>query len=232
MKNDKVFDNEKFLNRLFIISIILIIIRVIFDIVFVEQSEFDNVSKQNIVVQISTTPTPIVTPTTSPTPTIVVTPNPTMIEEPILEDKIEPFLVETSLDSILDSLKKERKKIYTDFSDDELDLLFRVVEAEVTEGDIECKSHVASVIFNRLKNGWNKGNLVSILKAKNQFSVVSSGRYKKIKITEDTIIACELAYVHDTAQDALYFDSTNGKSWAARNLEFIFRDRVGHDFYK
>ena len=68
--------------------------------------------------------------------------------------------------------------------------------------------------------------------ARQQFKVITNGRYKKMEITQDTVIACELAYVHDTAQGALFFDSTNGKSWAARNLEFVFRDRVNHDFYK
>ena len=107
-----------------------------------------------------------------------------------------------------------------------------MVEAEVTGGDIESKSHVASVIFNHLKAGWHDGDLTENLMAQRQFKVITNGRYKKMKITEDTVIACELAYVYDTAQGALFFDSTNGKSWAARNLEFIFRDRVNHDFYK
>ena len=226
-KKNKVFDNEKYFNRLFIIAVILIFIRAILDAVFIEQIASGNMSQQTIV-----TPTPIVsTPTPTPTPS----PTPTVEPEHIIdevEEHVEPYPVESGLYYILDSLKEERKKLYADFTDEELNLLFLVVEAEVTGGDIESKSHVASVIFNRLKAGWHDGDLTENLMAQRQFKVITNGRYKKMEITQDTIIACELAYVHDTAQGALFFDSTNGKSWAARNLEFIFRDRVNHDFYK
>lgn len=223
-ENEKVFDNEKFLKRMFIIGFVLVFIRAIFDIIFVEQLVAGNANQQSIVVPISATPIPTDMPTPSPTPTVMPT--------PLIEDPVEPSPIETGLDYILDRLKEERKKLYADFTDEELNLLFLVVEAEVTGGDIESKSHVASVIFNRLKAGWHDGDLTENLMAQQQFKVITNGRYKKMEITEDTVIACELAYVYDTAQGALFFDSTNGNSWAARNLEFIFRDRVGHDFYK
>ena len=227
MDKKKVADVEKHFDILLIVGVILITIRTIFDAFFIEQIASGNMSRQTIV-----TPIPI---TSTPTPTQTPSPTPTVEPEPIIEETkepVEPSPVENGLDYILDSLKEERKKLYADFTDEELNLLFLVVEAEVTGGDIESKSHVASVIFNRLKAGWHDGDLTENLMAQRQFKVVTNGRYKKMEITQDTIIACELAYVHDTAQGALFFDSTNGKSWAARNLEFIFRDRVNHDFYK
>lgn len=232
-KNNKVFGNEKYLNRLFIVGIILICIRAIFDIVFIEQFAAGNMNKQTIVTPIpaaTSTLTPTSTPTSTPSPTPTVEPDPIIKE--YTEEPVEPSPVETGLIHILNSLKEKRKKLYADFTDEELNLLFLVVEAEVTGGDIESKSHVASVIFNRIKSGWHDGNLTENLMAKQQFKVVTNGRYKKMEITEDTVIACELAYVHDTAQGALFFDSTNGKSWAAKNLEFVFRDKVGHDFFR
>ena len=122
--------------------------------------------------------------------------------------------------------------LYDVYSDEELELLFRVVEAEVTDGDVISKSHVASVIFNRLKEGWWDGDLTKSLMARSQFEVITNGRYKKVEITDGTILACEIAFKHDTTNGALFFDSTNGKSWANRNCEFLFRDDVGHDFFK
>lgn len=156
------------------------------------------------------TPTATVTPTVSPTPTNTPTPEPTPITE---------------------LFSKEEKTLYDTYSEEELELLFRVVEAEITDGSLKQKTHVASVIFNRLKAGWCGGDLTKNLMAKRQFEVVTNGRYKKMTVTEDTILACEIAFKEDTTQGALYFDSTKGKSWAHKNCEFIFSDGV-HWFYK
>ena len=67
--------------------------------------------------------------------------------------------------------------------------------------------------------------------AKRQFEVITNGRYKKVTITEETILACEIAFERDTAQGALFFDSTKGNSWAHMNQEYLFSDHV-HWFYK
>lgn len=121
--------------------------------------------------------------------------------------------------------------LYDIYTKDELELLFRVVEAEVTDYSIECKCHVASVIFNRIKAGWYDGDLIKNLLAEQQFEVVTNGRYKKMNITEETILACEIAFENDTAQGALFFDSTKGNSWAHKNRTYLFRDEA-HWFYK
>lgn len=161
------------------------------------------------------TSTPIPTATPVPTPEPTATPVPTVTPEPMT---IHPFATTNSL--------------YSEFTESELELLFRIVEAEVTDGSIEAKTNVASVIFNRLEAGWWGGDLKSNLLAKRQFEVVTNGRYKTIEITEGTIIACERAFKGDTTQGALFFDSTDGNSWAANNLTWIFRDDANHDFYK
>lgn len=138
-------------------------------------------------------------------------------------------LVHRALDAVNTILQS--KTLYTTYSDEELDLLFRIVEAEATDYSVECKSHVASVIFNRIRTGWYDGDLTRNLMAKRQFEVVTNGRYKKMTITEETILACEIAFENDTAQGALFFDSTKGKSWAHENREYIFCDDA-HWFYK
>lgn len=176
----------------------------------------DDVGKIEVCVTPVPTVTPISTPKPTPTPIPELTPTPEITEVP--EKEIEDMSV-------------KEPTLYSTYSEEELELLFRVVEAEATDADIECKSHVASVIFNRLKEGWWDGDLTRTLMAKNQFEVVTNGRYKKVTITEETIIACELAFKEDTARGALFFDSTDGKSWAARNLTWIFCDKAGHDFY-
>ncbi len=119
------------------------------------------------------------------------------------------------------------------FSDNELELLYRVVEAEVSGGDIESKSHVACVIFNRLYSKEWGNTLTDVLMAENQFAVVSTGMYKRVEITEDTILACKQAWLQDSVQGALFFN-TKGKinSYAHRTKTYLFTDSVGHNFYK
>lgn len=145
-------------------------------------------------------------------------------------------LINESLDKVYEIQQtelfyKNNKTLYDTYSSSELELLFRIVEAEATDYNIECKSHVASVIFNRLKIGWWDGDLTKNLMANRQFEVVTNGRYKRITVTEETIRACEIAFENDTAQGALFFDSTKGGSWAHANREYLFKDDA-HWFYK
>ena len=174
------------------------------------------------------TPTPTVTPTPSPTPTP--TPEPERVEVPEVGDVLIKEAYEYVQD-YLETFSKEEKTLYNTYTDDELELLFRVVEAEATDYCVDCKSHVASVIFNRLKAGWWGGDLTKNIMAKRQFEVITNGRYKRMTITEETIRACEIAFDGDTTQGALFFDSTKGKSWAHKNRDYIFSDHV-HWFYK
>lgn len=124
--------------------------------------------------------------------------------------------------------------IYDVFDEDELWLLFRIVETEVRDEEhFEAKVNVANVIFNRLEHNSFPSTLTGVLTQKNQFSGYKSGIYKKVSVSNMTILACEYAYISgDTTGGALYFDSTNGRSWAAKNREYMFTDEIGHNFYK
>lgn len=193
-------------------------------------------SVQNITPTV--TPTNTVTPTITPIPTAALIPSPTSTPTPEPERVEVPdvgdILIKDAYEYVQDYLEtfsKDEPTLYNTYSEKELELLFRVVEAEATDYSIECKSHVASVIFNRLKAGWWGGDLTKCIMAKRQFAVITNGRYLKVKVTEETILACEIAFAGDTAQGALFFDSTKGKSWAHENRKYIFSDDV-HWFYK
>lgn len=129
---------------------------------------------------------------------------------------------------------EKEKTIYDVYDEDELELLFRIVETEVRDEEhFISKVNVANVIFNRLNSSDFPDSLKGILTQKNQFSGYKSGIYKKVKVSNMTIAACEYAFLFgDTTYNALYFDSTHGKSWAAKNREYIFTDEIGHNFYK
>lgn len=119
------------------------------------------------------------------------------------------------------------KNIYNEFSSEELDMLFAVVQAEIgDEYSFEQKVHVANVIFNRMYHESFPNTLSEIL-ISSQFSTISNGRYKTVEVSEDTILACEYAFMFgDTTNGALFFDS-NG----VLNYEFIYNDGA-HNFYK
>ncbi len=119
--------------------------------------------------------------------------------------------------------------IYECFSKDELDLLFRVVQAEVgDEYFFFQKCNVANVIFNRLVNA-NFENTLTELLNENQFSTISNERYLNVEVSETTILACEFAFeIKDTTYGSLFFDSNNALS---KNYEFVFNDGA-HNFYK
>ena len=222
--------NKQKCRKLLIVSIMFIIL-----VVITYCNNNDNTVDCDVTQTVTTTPTPTPEATPTPTSTQSPTPSPTPIikVESVEVPDVYEKLIKDVLEKVeqLETFNKENPTLYNTYSEEELELLFRVVEAEATDYSVECKSNVASVIFNRLKKGWWGGDLISSLMAKRQFEVITNGRYKRVTVTDETILACEIAFAGDTAQGALFFDSTKGKSWAHRNREFIFSDDV-HWFYK
>lgn len=117
--------------------------------------------------------------------------------------------------------------IYDYFTEEELDLLFRVVQAEAgDECSFEQKTNVASIIFNRIKHERFDDDMLSVL-SKDQFHTISNGRYKKVAVSAETILACEYSFMFgDTTNGCLFFDS-NGRL----NYEFVKNDGA-HNLYR
>lgn len=146
-----------------------------------------------------------------------------------IEDKKEWFIAYKSIVAKYSDILDPPETIYDYFNKEELELLFRVVEAEATEGTFLEKANVASVIFNRLDHD-DFGNELSDILVKKQFSSISDGRYLKVDITEDTILACEYAFeIQDTTNGSLYFGK--GTSIHSSYADYLFTDNIGHDFY-
>lgn len=108
--------------------------------------------------------------------------------------------------------------IYDCFTDKELDLLFRVVQAEIgDEYTFEQKVNVCNVIFNRLysdKRDFVKQDTLLKVLREDQFSTISNGRIYEVKISETTINACEYAFAfEDTTNGALFFDSNGSLNY-------------------
>ena len=115
--------------------------------------------------------------------------------------------------------------IYDCFSEQELDLLFRVVQAEIGDYSFDQKVNVANVIFNRITHE-RFGETLNEVLVPSQFATISNGRINRVTVDEDTILACEYAFLfEDTTNGALFFDSDGSLKYPK-----IYDDEA-HNFY-
>ena len=150
-----------------------------------------------------------------------------MAEIESIENKKEWFIAYKEIVDRYSYILDPPEGIYDYYTDEELDMFFRVVQAEI--GDkytFEQKCNVASVILNRIEHYKFSDEMLEILTPQ-QFETVKNGSYKNVKVSEDTILACEYAFeIEDTTGGCLFFDSNN-----TLNYEFVFNDGV-HNYYK
>ena len=145
-----------------------------------------------------------------------------MTEIETITDKKEWFIAYKSIIEEYSYIIDPPETIYDYFTEEELDLLFRVVQAEVgDEYSFESKVNVNRFYHERFPD------TLSDILAHDQFSPIADGRYKEVEVTEDTILACEYAFtMDDTTDGCLFFDSNN-----TLNYQFVFNDSA-HNFYK
>lgn len=116
--------------------------------------------------------------------------------------------------------------IYDVFSEEEINLIYRVVETETFDQDFDSKVNVACVVFNRLDSGKFGDSITEIVTTPKQFA------YGRKKITESTILAVEYAFLmEDTTQGALYFNSFEDAPEVFNGANYIDTDNCGHHFY-
>lgn len=145
-----------------------------------------------------------------------------------IEDKREWFIAYKEIVSDYDTILDLPDTIYDVFTEEELDFLFRVVQAEVgdEESTFEQKVNVARVIFNRLEHENFPDTLNEILTQENQFTVVTNKKYKQIEISGEIILACEYAYQIENRSELLFFDCNDTLKY-----EKVMNDGI-HNFYK
>lgn len=128
-----------------------------------------------------------------------------------------------------------------ELSEEDLEALLRIVEAEAGSEDEDGRLLVANVVLNRV----NSENFPATVKdvvfqqseGVTQFSPVASGRYYTVEISEETIAAVGRALIgEDISQGALYFASrkyanSEKMRWFDTKLTFLF-EHGGHEFFK
>lgn len=128
-----------------------------------------------------------------------------------------------------------------ELSEEDLEALLRIVEAEAGSEDEDGRLLVANVVLNRV----NSENFPATVKdvvfqqseGVTQFSPVASGRYYTVEISEETMAAVGRALTgEDISQGALYFASrkyanSEKMRWFDTKLTFLF-EHGGHEFFK
>ena len=137
--------------------------------------------------------------------------------------------------------KEKSKKYVLDLSDEDIEILERIVEAEATGEDIKGKMLVANVILNRVNDDDFPDTIKGVVFQKDggtyQFSPIKDNRYWSVKISKDTVKAVDrVMQGEDDSKGALYFSARSradkdSMRWFDSHLDFLFR-YGGHEFFK
>ena len=122
-------------------------------------------------------------------------------------------------------------------SDDDYQVLLRIVQAEAGVCDEKGKILVANVVLNRVKSQEFPDSVRSVVYEPSQFSPVSDGSINSVKVTEETKECVNRALEgEDYSDGALYFMNRRGSrsravSWFDSHLTYLFRHQ-NHEFFK
>lgn len=127
-----------------------------------------------------------------------------------------------------------------ELTDEDYEVLLRIVEAEAGGEDIEGKMLVAGVVLNRVEHEDFPDTVKDVVFQQNngvtQFSPVNGGRYYTVTVSEETVEAVErVLNGEDITQGALYFAArkhanSTSMRWFDEHLTFLFA-HGGHEFF-
>lgn len=119
------------------------------------------------------------------------------------------------------------------YDQDSLFWLSRIIMAECGHEPLKGQMSVGNVVLNRVASPIFPNSVKEVLAQKNQFSPYKNGKLAERNPNESSVIAAKLVLdggVVAETRGALFFDG-GGKSWAARNRDFI--TAIGnHKFYR
>lgn len=148
--------------------------------------------------------------------------------------------------------KEDKEKVYTvkvasynkaiTVTEEDVKMLERITQAEAAGEDMKGKILIVNVILNRVASEEFPDTVKKVIFQKNddgdyQFSPVKSGKYWKVKVTQETKKAVQRALEgEDYSKGALYFMArkyakTKNAKWFDENLQRLFK-HGGHEFFK
>lgn len=123
------------------------------------------------------------------------------------------------------------------YSDQDYEVLTRIVGAEAGGCDTKGRILVANVVLNRVKSKEFPNTITDVVYQKSQFSPVFDGRLRTCRVSEKTVEAVNRALEgEDYSQGALYFmnrkhSRSRNVSWFDGSLTFLFQHEK-HEFFK
>lgn len=154
------------------------------------------------------------------------------------KEKLEKIKkAEEKAKKISEEKTKETKKVdiqeKSNYTETDLSILSRIIEAEAGGEPYKGKVAVGAVIVNRTKDSRFPDTIKGVVFQKKQFTPISDGRYNSVKVSDDSIKAAKEALNGiDNTYGALFFYSPSGTSsrWHETLKETT---KIGkHVFYK
>lgn len=133
--------------------------------------------------------------------------------------------------------QRKRENAVISYTDEDYEVLLRIVQAEAGICDDKGKILVANVIINRVKSSRFPGNVRDVVYQRSQFSPVSNGTINTCRVTQQTRDCVDRALAgEDYSDGALFFmnrsrSASSNVSWFDGHLTYITQ-HGGHEFYR
>ena len=173
-----------------------------------------------------------------------------LLEADVREKQRKQAAAQTQIETLQKQILKERqeeearKKAEEErraarrikYTDEDYQVLLRIVQAEAGICDPKGKILVADVIINRVPSGKFPDSVKAVVYQPSQFQPVSNGTINTGKVTAETIECVDRALAgEDYSNGALYFmnrrASGSAASWFDRRLTYLFA-HDGHEFFR
>ena len=173
-----------------------------------------------------------------------------LLEANVREKQRQQAAAQTQIETLQKQILKEkqeeeaRKKAEEErrasrrirYTDEDYQVLLRIVQAEAGICDKRGKILVADVIINRVLSKEFPNSVKSVVYEPSQFQPVSNGAINSVKVTAETIECVDRALDgEDYSNGALYFMNRRGSgsaaAWFDRHLTYLFA-HDGHEFFR
>ena len=173
-----------------------------------------------------------------------------LLEADVREKQRKQAAAQTQIETLQKQILKERqeeearKKAEEErraarrikYTDEDYQVLLRIVQAEAGICDPKGKILVADVIINRVLSGKFPDSVKAVVYQPSQFQPVSNGTINTVKVTAETIECVDRTLAgEDYSNGALYFmnrrASGSAASWFDRRLTYLFA-HDGHEFFR
>ena len=173
-----------------------------------------------------------------------------LLEANVREKQRQQAAAQTQIETLQKQILKEkqeeeaRKKAEEErrasrrirYTDEDYQVLLRIVQAEAGICDKRGKILVADVIINRVLSKEFPNSVKAVVYEPSQFQPVSNGAINSVKVTAETIECVDRALAgEDYSNGALYFMNRRGSgsaaAWFDRHLTYLFA-HDGHEFFR